>query len=113
MTAVATLMTLVWHKIWLGLAIYGLSAVVIIAGFLIAPLFRALEQAGQWLGRMVAQGITWLLLAPFFYCCFAPARLVLKLMGKDPMMRRYEPDRPSYWLDHKPATNPQPYTKQY
>ena len=113
MTAVATLLTLVWHKIWLGLAIYGLSALVIISGFLIPALFRTLERAGQWLGRMVAQGITWLLLAPFFYLCFAPAHLALRLMGKDPMARRYEPNRPSYWTDYKPPTTPQPYTRQY
>ena len=113
MAAVATLMTLVWHKIWLGLAIYSMSAVVIISGFLIPPLFRALERAGQWLGRMVGTGITWLMLVPFFYLCFAPARLVLALMGKDPMHRRFERTRSSYWVDHKPPTTPQPYTRQY
>ncbi|MBU4211868.1 MAG: hypothetical protein L6437_13405 [Kiritimatiellae bacterium] len=113
MAAVATLMTMVWHKIWLGLAIYSLSAVVIISGFLIPTLFRALERVGQWLGRMVGIGITWLMLMPFFYLCFAPARLILKLMGKDPMHRRFERNRSSYWVDHKPPSTPQPYTRQY
>ena len=113
MAAVATLMTLLWHKIWMGLALYGLSAVVVISGFLIPALFLALERGGQWLGRMVGLGITWLMLAPFFYLCFAPARLILKLMGKDPMQRRFEPNRSSYWVDHKPPATPQPYTRQY
>ena len=113
MTAVATLMTLVGQKIWLGMAIYGLSAILIVTAFLIIPWFHALERAGQWLGHMVAQGLAWLLLAPFFYLCFTPGRLALKLMGKDPMTRRYDPTRHSYWVDHKPGTNPQPYTKQY
>jgi len=113
MVVVATLVTMVWHKIWLGLAIYSLSAVVIISGFLIPPLFLGLERAGQWLGRMVGIGITWLMLMPFFYLCFAPARLVLKLMGKDPMHRHCEPNRSSYWVDHKPPLTTQPYTRQY
>ena len=113
MTAVATLITIVWHKIWLGLAIYSLSAVVIISGFLIPPLFHALEQIGQWLGRVVGICITWLMLMPFFYLCFAPVRLVLALIGKDPMHRRFERNRSSYWVDHKPPSAPQPYTRQY
>ena len=113
MVAVATFMTIVLHKIWLGLAIYCLSAVVIISGFLIPPLFHALERAGQWLGRMVGIGITWLMLLPLFYLCFAPARLVMGLMGKDPMQRHFEPDSGSYWVDHKPSTLPHPYTRQY
>lgn len=113
MAAVATLMTMVWHKIRLGLAIYCLSAVVVISGFLIPPLFFALERGGQWLGRMVGLGITWLMLMPFFYLCFAPARLILKLRGKDPMQRRFERNLNSYWVDHKPPTGPQPYTRQY
>jgi len=113
MAIVATLLTMVGHKIWLGLAIYSLSAVVIISGFLIPSLFRVLERAGQWLGRMVGIGITWLMLMPFFYLCFAPTRLILKLMGKDPMHRRFERNRSSYWVDHKPPATPQPYTRQY
>ncbi|MCX6993356.1 MAG: hypothetical protein NT011_09480 [Kiritimatiellaeota bacterium] len=106
-------MTIVWHKIWLGLAIYSLSAVVIVSGFLIPALFRALEWAGQWLGRMAGIGLTWLMLIPFFYLCFAPARMILALMGKDPMHRHFEPKRNSYWVDHKPPAAPQPYTRQY
>ncbi len=113
MATVATLITMVWHKIWLGLAIYSLSAVVIISGFLIPPLFHALERVGQWLGRMVGIGITWLMLMPFFYLCFAPVRLVLRFIGKDPMHRRFEGNHSSYWVDHKPSATPQHYTRQY
>lgn len=113
MAVVATLLTLIWHKVWLGLVIYSLGALVVISGFLAPRLFRALERAGQWLGRMVALAITWLLLAPFFYLCFAPAGLILRLVGKDPMARRYDPDRPSYWIDHKRPSCSQPYSRQY
>lgn len=113
MAAVATLLILTWQKIWLGSIVYALSALVVISGFFAPHLFLALEKAGQWLGRIVALAITWLLLAPFFYICFAPAGLILRLTGKDPMARRYDPSKHSYWEDHATPSASQPYTRQY
>ena len=111
--AVATLLTWGLRHYWFGLAVFALSGAVVISGFLIPPAFDALERAGQWLGRGVAAGLTWLLLVPFFYLCFAPARLLLRLRGKDPMHRRYERDRASYWTDRLPPAGPASYTRQY
>lgn len=112
-TAIATLFTLWLGRYRLGLFLYCLSAVLLICGFLAPKAFDALERLGQKLAHIVALALTWSLLAPFFYLCFAPARLILKLTGKDPMQRRFERQRSSYWVDHKPPTNPQPYTRQY
>lgn len=92
---------------------YCFSAVILICGFLAPKAFDALERLGQKLAHAVALALTWILLMPFFYLCFAPARLILMLMGKDPMQRHFEPNRSSYWVDHKPPTTSQPYTRQY
>jgi len=111
--AIATLLTLWLGRYRLGLFLYCLGAVILTCGFLAPKAFDALERMGQKLAHAVALALTWILLVPFFYLCFAPARLILALMGHDPMQRRFERNRSSYWMDHKPPTSPQPYTRQY
>ena len=111
--AAATLLTWWLGRYRLGLALYCFSAVILACGFLAPKAFEALERLGQKLAHVVGLALTWSLLMPFFYLCFAPARLILKLMGKDPMHRRFERKRSSYWMDHKPPAASQPYTRQY
>ena len=110
---IATLLTWWLGRYRLGLFLYFVSAVILVSGFLMPNAFDALERLGQKLAHAVGLTLTWLLLMPFFYLCFVPARLILMLLGKDPMARRYERDRLSYWENHKPPVTPQSYTRQY
>jgi len=110
--AVASLFRFIGHRYGISLFLYCLSAAVLISGLFIPPVFNAFEQAGRWLGKWVGVGLTWLLLIPFYYLCVFPGRLVLLLLGKDPMCRRWERQRDSYWMDRKPAA-PEFYTRQY
>lgn len=112
-TAIATFLTWWLGRYRLGLFLYCLSAVILICGFLAPKAFDALERLGQKLAHAVALALTWILLMPFFYLCFTPARLILKLMGKDPMQRRFDRNCASYWTNHKPPITPQPYSRQY
>lgn len=109
---VASLFYFYGRRAGLGLFLYGLSAVVLIGGLFIPPVFNAFETAGRWLGQAVGAGLTWLLLAPFYYLCVFPGRLVLLLLGKDPLCRRWDRRRDSYWVDRKPAPT-RFYTRQY
>ena len=113
MAAIATLMTWWLGRYRMGLCLYCFSAVILAVGFLAPEMFATLERLSRKLAGILALALTWILLAPFFYLCFAPARLILKLMGKDPMQRRLERNRSSYWMDHKPPAAPRPYTRQY
>lgn len=112
---IAGVATLLWF--WgrhsgFSLFLYVLAAAVLGSGLFFPPAFSLLERFGRWLGRGVGLGLTWLLLAPFFYLCMVPGRLLLALLGKDPMCRRWERGRESYWADRKPA-DPKFYTRQY
>ncbi len=113
--AIAGVATLLWF--WgrhpgFSLFLYALGAVVLISGLFVPFVFNRFEQFGRRLGQWAGVGLTWLLLAPFFYLCIFPGRLILLLLGKDPMCRRREPGRDSYWTERKPA-DPKFYTRQY
>lgn len=93
--------------------IWSLAVVVLAGGWFVPPVFRAIEHFGQWLGKGVAIGLNWGLLTPFFYLCFVPGRLILKLRGLDPMERKFPDDAPSFWIPRKPVTDMAQYRKQH
>ena len=96
-----------------GTVVYGLATLVAAGGCFVPWLSEGIEAFGQWLARVVATVLTWLLLAPFFYLVFLPARLVLALMGKDPMKRRWEAELESYWEPREPVLDAEHYRRQY
>lgn len=110
--AVATLMVMVFHHVRFGLFLYFLGFVVLISGLFIPPVFKLFERFGQALAQWVGIGLTWFLLTIFFCLCVVPGRLILLIIGNDPMRRQKEVSRESYWIVHKP-TDKTLYTKQY
>ncbi len=75
--------------------------------------FGKIDKGMQAFGHLAGQGTTWLLLTPFYYLVFVPARLILAIRGKDPLHRRF-PDTPAtYWIPHRPASGADDYRKQF
>ena len=75
----------------------GLSAFFFIVRFIIPPLMLPVYKG--WM--TVAKGISWamnhLFLAAAFFLVFTPAGLLMRLLGKDPMRRRFKTNAVSYW----------------
>jgi len=93
--------------------VWTLSFVVLAGGWLYPPAFLAIERFGLALARVVTRGLTWILLAPFFYICFTPGRMILLLTRKDPMDRIFPDQRPSFWIPRQPVTDPARYRNQH
>ncbi len=119
-TIQAPIMVLVGYVIyrWTGhligpAIVWSLAAVVFIGGWFVPPMFHGMERFGAWLAKWVALILNWGLLTPFFYLCFLPGRVILKLQGIDPMDRKFPDDRPSFWIPRKPVTDMAQYRKQH
>lgn len=94
--------------------IWSLAAAFLVCGLFIPPAFKAIDRFFfAVLPMWVATGLNWLLLVPFFFLVFAPARLFLTLSGRDPMTRRVPTDLPTYWIPRKPVADPGQYKKQH
>lgn len=100
------------HRV-MGVVVWGLATVVLVSGLFVPPVFAAIERFGQNLGKWVGAALTWGLLAPFYYLCFFPMHLVLKLKGKDPLHRQIHTDEPTYWTPRKPVKDVAQYRKQF
>ncbi len=113
MAAVAALIFF-WkgHRL-LPAVLSGLAALNLLLGLAAPRAFGAVDRALIAFGRSCGVAVTWLLLTPFYYLFFIPARLILLATRRDPLHRRC-PDTPaSYWVPRRVVKSMDEYRKQF
>lgn len=93
--------------------VFGIATLSLIGGLFVEPLYRAFRKLGHCLALGVGVGMTWLLLAPFFYVCFTVGRIFLLLLHRDPLNRAFPTKLPTYWSPYRPLSGTDSYTRQY
>ena len=53
------------------------------------------------------------LLALIYYGMFTPLGLLMRLGGRDPLQRQFDPEAASYWTPRPPAKDPKSYFRQF
>jgi hypothetical protein len=57
--------------------------------------------------------VSYVLMAFLFYVVITPVGLWFKIVRRDALHRRFEPDLGSYWVDHRPPQSNERYFKQF
>lgn len=57
--------------------------------------------------------MSWLLFAALFYLVFTPLALFFRVIGRDPLGRRFDKKAGSYWIEKPPAADVRRYFRQY
>jgi len=57
--------------------------------------------------------LSYVIMATLFYVVIAPIGFALRLVGQDPLDRRFLPNARSYWLDARPKRSRESYFKQF
>ena len=83
------------------------ASLIASAGFavlaLVIPRFLyPLNVAWMWFGGVLNRIVSPIVLGIIFFAVFTPVAMVFKLRGRDLLARKFEPSRPSYWLDRTP-----------
>ena len=73
------------------------------------PLYVALVLVTCPVGYLVSH----VLMATVFYGVITPIGLVFRLLGRDPLHRRFDRHRPSYWVPHRPTATMERYFRQF
>ncbi len=92
-----------------------LAAVAVpIIGWL-APAFMRLVFVGMsYLAWPIGFVVSHLVLAAVYYLVLTPIGLVVRLLGYDPMRRRFDREAASYWVERPPtAVEPRRYFRQF
>ena len=97
--------------------IYGGLGAVGAAGFFVG---LGSERAGLamyrgWMAaaRPIGWTVSFVLLGAVFLVVITPIGLVMRAFGRDPMERRFEPGRGSYWVEREPGGGSRRYFRQY
>lgn len=57
--------------------------------------------------------ISFVLMSIFYFALITPLGLFFRLIGRDPLNRKFEPDAKSYWIERKKVTDIKRYFHQY
>jgi hypothetical protein len=97
-----------WYY-WFPLAAL-FSVLAYAASGVLAPLNRLWAKFGYLLHTVVSP----LLLGILFYLCIVPIGFLMRLTGKDPMQRKFEPTAKSYWIIRRPpGPSPETFKNQF
>ncbi len=111
--AVAALFAFVFHRVIFAGIVAGIGLLILFCGLFVPRLYAAFERIIGIFAYGVGQALTWLLLVPFYYLCFLPARILLSLARRDPMKRAWDPAATTYWNEAKQPFNNNQITKQF
>lgn len=99
------------HASAMSAVVAGVGLVLLVTGLFAPPVFHAIDRFMKRLGRWVGGVTTWILLVPFFYLVFFPARIALLLRKRDPMQRQFPAPVASCWQSHE--RKPSNYARQF
>lgn len=57
--------------------------------------------------------VSFILMAAFYYLLLAPLGFIFRLIGRDPLCRKFDPNAKSYWLSRQPPKGPEQYFHQF
>ena len=110
--AVAGLFFLRHHRV-MGWIVLAVSGWMLVSGLLMPRAFLAAERGFKAFGRVVALGLTWVLLVIFFFLFFLPLSLFLRRQMRGLLALEFDKSRTSYWQDRLPVSNAEHFQRQY
>ena len=102
-----------WHAPTVARGIWAIGAVISLGYFLVPPLRRPIYLGWVYLTFPIGFVVSHILLAIVFYAVVTPIGLILRLLGRDPMKRKFDPSQKSYWIPIDPDPAPERYFRQY
>lgn len=90
---------------WSIVVAAAFAAVAMVFPGALAPLNRAWTRFGLLLHRIVSP----IVLGFLFYVVVTPIGVLMRLLGKDPLRLRWDPQSPTYWIERRPP-GPKPET---
>ncbi|MBI4372530.1 MAG: hypothetical protein HY585_02235 [Candidatus Omnitrophica bacterium] len=96
---------------WLGWPCLSLSALLL---NLFAP--QGMSEVYRW-AMLAAHGISWvmmrLILGLFFYLMMSPISIAIRILGKDILDQKIDPNASSYWKKREPRANRERYERLF
>jgi len=80
----------------------AISTVFLVTGYFTPAVLKPLNNIWYRFGLFLHKIVSPVVIGILYYGTVFPTNIFLKLIKKDPMMRKYEPDSESYWIKREP-----------
>jgi hypothetical protein len=95
------------------LAIAAAGGVIGLSGLISLKLTRAIYVVMMAVTLPIGFVVSLLLMGLFYFGLITPLGLIFRLIGRDAMRRRFDPDASTYWIPHQQATKAERYFQQF
>jgi ABC-type uncharacterized transport system permease subunit len=104
-----------WHAGWETAAlVVWKSAGFILLAYIIAPqIRRPVYLIWSYALYPIGYLITLVLMGVVFYLVITPTGLLMRLFGRDPLARKFQPEAESYWIRRKEDASLDRYFRQW
>lgn len=93
--------------------LWGIGVTVGVLYYAVPPLRRPVFVGWSILTYPLGWLLSYLVMAVIYYLLVTPIGWVLRLVRRDPMERRFDPDASSYWVERPPTPEPGRYFRQF
>jgi hypothetical protein len=99
---------LYWRKglVWWPRGLVAAAALFFITALTAPRLLRPLNSLWLKLGLLLHRIINPVVMGLLFFLVFTPAGFIMRLLGKDLLRLRRDPDAKTYWISRSPETDP-------
>ena len=96
-----------------AVAIISFGAVILLSSFISLRFTRIIYLGLVLVTLPIGLLISFLLLAIFYFGILIPVALIFRLIGRDTLHRKFDPDAESYWITHRKPDNLDRYYNQF
>jgi hypothetical protein len=96
-----------------ALAVWGLGGLSIALGLSRPRWMRYVFLGWMWAAFPIGWTVSHLLLGAIYYLVITPIGLAMRLLGRDPMLRRFDRNATSYWSPRRENVDPASYFRQF
>lgn len=112
--AIAALGTIsLWRGLQRGAWELGLAAGLLMVAAFFPNMLAPVNRAWAWIGHRLNSVVSPLLIIVLFYGVVTPVGLAMRVVGKDPLRLRRDPQSSSYWIDCREESKTSDMRRQF
>ena len=93
--------------------LWAVAGAVPLAGLLVPGLLRVVYVAMAYAAFPVGWVVSIVVLAIVYFAVITPMGVLMRLLGRDPMTRRFDAQAETYWVPHRTRDEPESYFRQF
>lgn len=112
--AIAALKTFLVHFSWIAITLLTLGGILVLGAAIKPDVLTPLNKAWMKLAEILFVVVNPVIMLLMYTVCFIPAGLIMKIVGYDPMKKKFDKNAATYWVEKKDENSlPDPMKYQF